>query len=322
MVASAEKPTAGLSGLRPETYGRDVGETDEPSKDMEALAQRLSSDPDYKVLRRLRPVSRFKTPDPALKTSVGIIVDVETTGLDGADDRIIELALQRFRFDEAGHIIEVGEPRVWREDPGWPLDPSITRLTGLTDADLAGQAIDEQMACFLLASADVIFAHNAAFDRPHVERRLPPIAGRPWACTCNDLDWRELGFEGKSLSYLVVQCGWFYEAHRAEGDVLATLYLLAHELEPGETVLKTLIHRAQRPTFRLHVIDSPFRTKDTLKARGYLWDGTERYWWREVCEADLEDERTWLAEKIYTGWGEPAISRVDWTTRHAKAARS
>jgi DNA polymerase III subunit epsilon len=55
---------------------------------------------------------------------------------------------------------------VWREDPGIPLDPKITKLTGLTSSDLAGQAIDEAAAVEILSSADIIVAHNAAFDRP------------------------------------------------------------------------------------------------------------------------------------------------------------
>ena len=104
-------------------------------------------------------------------------VDVETTGLDRETDRIIELAVQRFRFDARGRVIQVGVPRVWREDPGIALDPRITKLTGLTADDRAGQVIDEAAAVEILSSADIIFAHNAAFDRPFIHRRLPAIAG-------------------------------------------------------------------------------------------------------------------------------------------------
>ncbi|MFN3728052.1 MAG: exonuclease domain-containing protein, partial [Allosphingosinicella sp.] len=66
-------------------------------------------------------------------------VDVETTGIDPAQDRIIELAIRQFRFDAAGVITEIGSVHRWLEDPGWSLDPEITRLTGLKDADLVGQ---------------------------------------------------------------------------------------------------------------------------------------------------------------------------------------
>jgi len=41
----------------------------------------------------------------------GIAVDVETTGLDRETDRIIELPVQRFRFNDLGRVIQVGVPR-------------------------------------------------------------------------------------------------------------------------------------------------------------------------------------------------------------------
>jgi DNA polymerase-3 subunit epsilon len=283
-------------------------------------ADELDRHPDYRVLRRLQPVARFHVPVGGVAKadlSVGAVVDVETTGLDREADRIIELAVQRFRYDAMGRIVEVGQPRVWREDPGRPIDEHITRLTGLTDADVAGQSIDEAEALAILRSAKVIVAHNAAFDRPFIDRRLPEIAGKPWGCSMADLDWRALGFEGRGLSHLLMQCGWFYEAHRAENDILALLYLLAHQVSDGETVLKKLVSCAEQSTWRVHAIDSPFDSKDRLKARGYRWDGVMKHWWREVPHAELEAEQAWLRSDVYTGWGEPALHEVTWHQRYA-----
>ena len=270
-------------------------------------ADLLSAHPDFRVLRRLVPAERlyFGEPQPPLR--VGVAIDVETTGLDHSSDKIIELAIQRFRFDALGRIVQIGTPRVWREDPGVPLDPQITRLTGLTDDILGGQTIDVEAAIGLLSSADIIVAHNAAFDRPFVDRRLPAVAGRPWACSMAEIDWLELGFDGRALGYLVVQCGWFFEGHRAQNDILALIYLLGHAAADGETILAKLIAASDRISYKVNAVDAPFDGKDALKARGYRWDAAMRYWSKTIAADDMESERNWLLQEIYTGHAEPAF---------------
>jgi DNA polymerase-3 subunit epsilon len=71
---------------------------------------------------------------------IGCALDVETTGLDHREDVIIELALQRFWAVPSGRIIVTGKPHSWVEDPRRPIDPEITRLTGLTDTTWLGAA--------------------------------------------------------------------------------------------------------------------------------------------------------------------------------------
>lgn len=279
-------------------------------------ADLLSMHPDYRVQRRLVPVTHFHEAAPLACSRIGVAIDVETTGLDRETDRIIELAVQRFRFDDRGRIVQVGLPRVWREDPGIPIDPKITKLTGLAVDDVAGQTIDEAMAVEILSSADIIIAHNAAFDRPFVDRRLPAIADKPWACSMAELDWLELGFEGRALAHLVSQCGWFYEGHRAENDILALLYLLSHGLSDGTTILSKLIECSERPTYRVNAIDAPFDAKDRLKARGYRWDAVMRFWWRSVGQDESDVERAWLHSDVYAGYGEPAFIPVTACERH------
>jgi DNA polymerase-3 subunit epsilon len=106
-----------------------------------------------------------------------------------------------------------------------------------------------------------------------------------------ELDWLDLGFDGRALGHLVSQCGWFYEGHRAENDILALIYLLAHEARGGQTVLAQLMAASGQLSYRVNAVEAPFEAKDMLKSRGYRWDGALRFWWRTVPEDELEAER-------------------------------
>ena len=121
----------------------------------------------------------------------GLFIDCETTGLDHGRDQVIELAMLPFTYAIDGHITEVlrGEARAWRQDPGRPLPPEITRITGLTDADLEGEAIDTAAAAELVAGAHLVVAHNAGFDRPFLEALVPAARDAAWACSQHEVSW-------------------------------------------------------------------------------------------------------------------------------------
>jgi len=59
--------------------------------------------------------------------------DLETTGLDMRNDRIVELAL--IKLTPQGDVME----RVRRFNPGIPIPPEATAVHGITDEDVAGE---------------------------------------------------------------------------------------------------------------------------------------------------------------------------------------
>ncbi|BCA58155.1 3'-5' exonuclease [Sphingomonas sp. HMP6] len=287
---------------------RDSGDASAPDAGAAGLsrfAEALEGHPEYRVLRRLE----LKEGHTGLGTSdapfIGVSIDVETTGIDHARDRIIELALRRFRYDRDGVIVAIDRSYAWLEDPGRPIPLEIARLTGLTDSVLENQSIDDDAAVRLLRSATVIVAHNAAFDRKFVERRLPDAAGLAWACSCNEIDWRGSGFDGRALGWLLGQAGWFHDGHRAGEDVDGVIALLGHRLADGRTALAALVERADANSWVLRARGAAFEVKDLLRLRGYRWDAERKLWWREVSDADRMQEEFWLAGHVYSAEANP-----------------
>lgn len=281
--------------------------------DLTQAAALLDGHPGYRVLRALPNPERFVLAEPQGQVRTAAVIDVETLGLD-VDHPIIDLAIQRIAFDERGRIVRLGRLRQWFEDPGLPIPPEIVRLTGICDGDVAGQRIDEAEAMALIAGSDVAIAHNASFDAPRVERRLPGIAGRPWACSCNEVPWPELGLDGRKLGHLLMQLGLFHQGHRAGADVWATVNLLGQVMSDDETALAKLIAHAEQPTLRIEATQAPFAAKDALKVRGYRWNAGSRVWAREIAIASEADERAWLREAC--ACVSPVSYPVGWEQRH------
>lgn len=298
--------------------------TETPERpDTAAALALLDAHPDYRVLRALPPATALiSTAQPVLPLRVATVVDVETTGLVSDVDEVIELAVQRVRFDALGRIFEVGTPRSWLQQPIDPVTPEITAITGLTDEMLAGQQIDINLATTMIGSADVVIAHNAGFDRPFVDLLLPRVAEAAWACSMREVDWRGLGFEGRALSHLVFQAGqsgYFYDGHRAATDVLALLHLLGQPVgDDGGTILGRLIGTAETPSVKIMAVGAPFSRKDGLKRQGYRWDANRGHWWKTVVASGEAEERAFLAECIYGPGQGPLVEPMTWHDRYRR----
>lgn len=277
--------------------------------DAAEMAMALESHPDYRVLRRLQP--RLHWPSNAqgdLRTV--LVLDTETTGLDSARESIIELALLRVTIDAATGQ-PVGDVEVYDEleDPGKPIPAEVTGITGLRDADVRGHRLDEARIHAMLQGVDLVIAHNAAFDRPFVERRLPQFSQLPWACSFADIDWKAQGRSSAKLESLAQALGWFYDAHRAEMDCHALLAVLAApwpQASAGDAVplpsngLSRLLASARTPSYRLSATLAPFDAKDALKARGYRWNAEFKVWQTRISDdAALQLEGEWLKAHVY-----------------------
>ncbi|MCK9524461.1 MAG: 3'-5' exonuclease [Limnochordia bacterium] len=89
-----------------------------------------------------------------------VFFDVETTGLDGNRDRIIEIFL--LSLGKSGEVAEYGT----LINPGRSLPANITQITGLRDSDLVGAPSEAEVAGAIreFVGLATLVAHNLPFD--------------------------------------------------------------------------------------------------------------------------------------------------------------
>jgi DNA polymerase-3 subunit epsilon len=273
--------------------------------DLAAAVALLEASEDYKVLRRFVPRARYHEEQWDLggkrPVRLAAFVDTETTGLED-DAEIIELGIVPFAYDaESGVVYDVFPPLSYFEEPKRSIPEEVQGLTGITPAMVRGQKIDDAVVNELLGRTHLVFAHSARFDRPKCERRLPAFSGLPWACTQEEISWRDFGVAGGALgNILITACGEYLDgAHRAANDCQAGVHILATATLNERTALSLILESAREGAHRVCAIGSPMEAKDALRGRKYhaLYQyGRFCYWYKDVAAADVEAEMEWCRD--------------------------
>jgi DNA polymerase III epsilon subunit family exonuclease len=181
------------------------------------------------------------------------VVDVETTGMGPQrGGRILEVAVA---------ILECGTVHLAFDallDPGGPIPPWVTALTGITDGMAAGRPRFADLAADLRRTLEdgVFVAHNARFDWRALAAEwtaagLGAPAGPP-LCTIRLTrrlvpELRHRGLDAVAAFFGVANPA----RHRAFGDALTTARilraLLGRAAERGVETLEELIELHERP---------------------------------------------------------------------------
>ncbi len=232
---------------------------------------------------------KLAEPEPGEKLHQIVILDTETTGMFADKDRIIELGLVKATYSfTRRRILSVDRLYDEFEDPQFHIPEAITSITNITDDMVKNHQLDDDMVAQIMTGRPLVIAHNASFDRPFFDKRFPQLAGLSWACSQKEIDWDSFGSGGRKLEFLNMSRGWFYNAHRAYVDCLATLWLL--HIEP--TAFKMLIESAISPSFKVIAEGNTFDIKDALKQQGYRFEskGAEKYWYLSCSTQEKADK--------------------------------
>jgi len=164
-------------------------------------------------------------------TAVFIAFDTETTGLDPASGRIVEIGA--VKFDRRGPIARYNI----LINPEMAMPEEAGKVNGITDAMLKNQpVIAEVFPDFMdFIGTGILIAHNAPFDVNYVDTELKR-AGKP-LLTNKVVDTRIFakevfpGLSSYALQDLAVQFGiTALEAHRAEDDARVCMELFEKTL--------------------------------------------------------------------------------------------
>ncbi len=295
---------------------------EEPMNALEAeiAITALHATGEFSVLRKLNLDQEPGFTHSSVQGSkIALCLDTETTGLNHAEDKIIELGIVAFEFNPlTAEIIRITDRYNGFEDPGSPLPKEIIEITGITDEMVRGHSLDDEKVNRLAGQATVVIAHNAGFDRKFVEARFPAFAALPWACSVNQINWQAEKMSNRILEYLLFKFGLFINAHRALDDAEGVLGILLGNLPVSKTpVFKALLDNYAEVTSKISAIGAPFDKKDILKQRGYRWNdgsqGGSKAWWISVPAALESDELAWLAAEVYSDGSSDRveISRVN-----------
>ena len=178
---------------------------------------------------------------------IALVFDTETTGL--VKNSLIPLKDQPRIIELFGHLIDTDTDNGESVDeleffanPGMPLEPIITKITGITDSDLRSEkpfSANANRLKQMLIRADSIVAHNLSFDLAMLQNefsRLGEALASPTRkiCTVEQSEW----YCGHRLSLTALHEHLFGEpfagAHRARHDVDALTRCFLEMVKRGD----------------------------------------------------------------------------------------
>jgi len=258
----------------------------------------------------------YSEPSAAGDERLFAVVDLETTGFEH-DSEIIEIGLLRGTYSPSeGRITSIDSVCSMLQEPSKPLRPIITEVTGLTDEALAGQRICEDRVAGMLDGVELLIAHNAKFDRRFFDKRFPQFANKTWACSSKggDIDWKAAGHRSSALESLLLDYGYFYDAHRASIDCMATAWLLL----VADGKFGELISSVESSLYLVEALGAPYDVKDNLKGAGFIWNGDDKIWHTSVKgDAALQDLAQFLSRLYPSARESMRIVEVPTNLRHA-----
>lgn len=163
------------------------------------------------------------------RLSLAACIDIETTGFSPRADAITEVAIALFRYNQdTGEILGIVDLQSFLEEPRVPIHPRVVRLTSITPQLTQGRVIDWTLVSRIIDQADFLIAHNAEFEHRFLSQMPGLINSKLLLCSQLLPIWHKPGTrDSVRLEDLTAAHDIPHDAHRAYGDVVAMVKLLA-----------------------------------------------------------------------------------------------
>jgi DNA polymerase-3 subunit epsilon len=226
--------------------------------------------------------SRATSP-PSVVPRTLLILDTETTGLSPETNHCVEVGAILFDVQSRAVLAQQSFLLPAETNAAEPINRIPAAVTRLP------QPWKEGLRWFqnLLDAADVLVAHNAAFDRQWFGRGELPAVTQPWLCSMEDMRWpadRQLrsrpSVRDLALAYGVP----VWAAHRALTDCiyLAEVFARCEDLE--QQLLQGL---EPRQLVRAKV---SYDDRQLARDAGFRWnDPIKGAWARRMSEREIQE---------------------------------
>lgn len=212
-----------------------------------------------------------------------LILDTETTGLDPERDHCIEVGAVLFHVSSRAVLSQLSLLLPCQSNAAEAINGIDAAVSRQKQPWQAGLLYFQEM----VGSADVIVAHNAAFDRAWFGRGHLPAIDKPWLCSMDDLRWpseRRLkatpSVRDLALAYGIP----VWAAHRALTDCI----YLAQVFERCEA-LDSLLLAGLEPR-RLYRAELPYDQRHRAREAGFRWnDPVAKAWSRRLSEREARE---------------------------------
>jgi|GEM_PF-6527564 len=210
------------------------------------------------------------------------VVDIETTGLDPLQERIVEIACVLVAKDRI-----VGEFSLLM-NPNRPIPNEVSQIHGIFDEDVAfACSVEEGLARFEFFIGNLpLLAHNATFDFGFIQQALgytlPNSLFDSVALARKLLPWQsQFGLKALCTQFQIEN----EHAHRALSDCRATA-----EVVLALKKIKTQPDQENQQTLYKVVENNTYAIRDQLKKAGFRWYKDHQIWGILLSKDELPPE--------------------------------